>query len=96
MANRTVDTDTPEFRERQAREVHANYAAFKKLLPGVLEEHRGKYAVMRDKKIVGFFRTMDEAGPFARAKFADGHYSVQIVTDEPIDFGIFSRAPVKR
>ena len=96
MAKRKVNIDTPEFRKRQAREVHANYAAFKKLLPDVLEEHRGKYAVMRDKKIVGFFRTVDEAGPFARAKFPDWHYSIQLVTDQPIDFGIFSRAPVKR
>ena len=86
MAKRTVDTDTPEFRERQAREVHANYAAFQKLLPGVLEEHRGKYAVMRDQEVVIFAKSTREAHLFARARFPDGHYSLQPVTDKPVDF----------
>lgn len=96
MASKKVNRKTPEFRKRQEQEVNDNYAVFQKLLPKVLKEHRGEYAVMRGGKIVGFFRSMDEAGPFARAKFADRHYSVQRVTDQPIDFGIFSSAPVKR
>ena len=35
--------------------------AFDRLLPELLEEHRGEYAVFRDGKPVGFYSTRDVA-----------------------------------
>ena len=82
--------------ELKGRVISENFDAFQKELPKLLKKHREWYAVLRDKKVVGVFRTMDEAGPFGRENFPDGMYSIQAVTDQPIDFGIFSSAPLKR
>ncbi len=79
-------------RERQNREVERNFEAFQKLLPGLLDEHFGEIAVMRDGKLFALYPTMEEAGPAARKEFPDGFFSYQEVDDEPADFGGMSYA----
>lgn len=81
-------------KERQEKEVKRNYAIFRAQLPALLDKHRDQIALMRDGKIVAYYPSMDEAAPAAREQFPDGIYSFQTVTDEPMDFGWFSHAPL--
>jgi len=74
----------------QKRQVDQNYDAFVRKLGGILEAHRDQLALMRDGKIVGYFGSPREALQVASERFPDGIFSIQEVTDEPIDLGFWS------
>ena len=73
-------------------EVDRNYEAFIKELPNILRDHRGKYALMKDGKILNYFSTAADARMAAEAFISDGLFSIQQVTDTPIDLGYFNYA----
>lgn len=75
---------------RQKFEVDRNYDVFMRLLASILTEHRDQYALMRDGEIVGFFDKPGEANRAGMELFDDGIFSIQEVTDEPIDLGFWS------
>ena len=75
---------------RQKLEVDQNYDAFVRMLGTILGEHRDQLALMRDGEVVAFYRTPREALEAAVEKFPDGIFSIQEVTDEPIDLGFWS------
>lgn len=75
---------------RQKLEVDQNYDAFVRLLGTILRDHRDQLALMRDGQVVGFYDTPREALEVAAQKFPDGIFSIQEVTDEPIDLGFWS------
>jgi hypothetical protein len=77
-------------RARQKLQVDQNYDAFVRMLGTILGEHRDQLALMRDGKVVDFYRTPREALEAAVDKFPDGIFSIQEVTDEPIDLGFWS------
>jgi hypothetical protein len=74
----------------QKRQVDQNYDAFVRKLGSILETHRDQLALMRDGKIVGYFNTPRDALYAATERFPDGLFSIQEVTDEPIDLGFWS------
>jgi len=76
--------------ERQRQEVDLNYDAFVRMLGSILPEHQDQLALMRDGQIVGYFQSPREALMAAHERFPDGIFSVQEVTDEPIDLGFWS------
>jgi hypothetical protein len=78
------------YQERQKLEVDRNYDAFVRMLGSLLLKHRDQLALMRDGEVVGFYRTPREALEAATEKFTDGIFSIQEVTDEPIDLGFWS------
>jgi hypothetical protein len=55
-----------------------------------LAKHRGQFALMRHGEIIGFFDRPGAANVAAHEKYPDGLYSIQEVTDEPIDLGFWS------
>jgi hypothetical protein len=75
---------------RQRLEVDRNYDAFTRMLGGIIKMHRDQLALMRDEEIVGFYDTPHEALEAATRLFSDGIFSIQEVTDEPIDLGFWS------
>lgn len=77
-------------RTLQKREVEGNYDAFVRSLGRILEKHRGQFALMRNGEIIGYFDRPGAANVAAHKKFPDGLYSIQEVTDEPIDLGFWS------
>jgi hypothetical protein len=77
-----------DFRE----EVEKNYTMFKSMLPQIIGLHRNKFALMKDGKIVGFYSTLEDAYVTANKFYANEPFSVQKVTDMPIDLGVFSHA----
>lgn len=78
--------------ERQNREVDRNYDAFMRMLSAILDDHRDEYALMRDGEIVGFYTKPGEAHRAGYELFPDQIFSIQEVTDEPLDLGFWSHA----
>jgi hypothetical protein len=82
--------EAPMDAARQKLEVDRNYDAFTRMLGSLLPDHRDELALMRDGRIVGFFETPRQALHAATDQFPDGIFSIQEVTDEPIDLGFWS------
>lgn len=76
--------------ERQQLEVDRNYDAFMRMLPAILPEHRDQLALMREEKIVDYFEKPADAYRTGVTLFPDRIFSIQEVTDEPIDLGFWS------
>lgn len=74
----------------QKEQVDRNYDAFVRLLGSIIGDHRDQLALMRDGAVVGYFDTPREALVAASDLFPDGIFSIQEVTDEPIDLGFWS------
>lgn len=81
-------------RARQSEEVDRNYDVFVRRLADLLVDHRDQYALMRDGEIVGFFTKPGDAYRVGLDRFEDSIFSVQEVTDEPIDLGFWSHVAV--
>ncbi len=77
-------------RELQRREVDANYDYFTRSLTTLLPDHLGQYALLKSRRIVEFFDTPAEAYRHAISQFGASGFSIQEVTEEPIDLGFFS------
>jgi hypothetical protein len=75
-----------------AAEIQRNYAAFLDMLDELLPHSFGRYALLHDQKLEGVFDSPGEAARTGFAKFGSMPYSIQIVTDEPVDLGFMSNA----
>jgi hypothetical protein len=73
-------------------EVDRNYEVFCQILPTIIEQHRGQYALMKNKEIVTYFTTPIDARAAAEKLFPDGIFSIQQVTDIAINLGYLSYA----
>ena len=73
------------------KEVDQNFEVFRKELPN-LASHHGKYALMRHGKIINFYDTLQDAYSTGAAIYDDKIFSVQLVTNQPIDLGFLSHA----
>lgn len=82
--------------DARQRQIESNYAAFQAKLSSLLEEHRGEFALMRNGEVVEFFDTARDTYAAGKKMFEDGLFSVQEVTDVPIDLGFFSHALPER
>jgi len=83
--------------ETQLEQVQANYKAFEKILPTLLPQHAGKFALMRNAVIVEFFDTVRDAYVAGQNLFKeDGLFSVQEIVEAPVDLGFFSHAVSQR
>ena len=74
----------------QRAQIDQNYDAFQRSLASVLPDHRDEYALMRDREIVGYFKSVGDAYRTGLSRYDDRLFSIQEVTDEPIDLGLFS------
>jgi hypothetical protein len=75
---------------RQQEEIDRNYDAFMRVLGSILPTQRDRLALMKDGEIVGYFDKPGEAYRAGLTRFPDGIFSIQEVTDEPIDLGFWS------
>ena len=73
-------------------EVDRNYEAFTAVLPDLMKQHPGQFAVLRHKEVISTFESIEAAIHFAVAKYPDGLFSVQQITDTPAAQGFFSYA----
>ena len=73
-------------------EIDANYDYFQRQLARLLPVHEGQYALLKSGKIEGLFDRPGDAYRDGLSRFADGLFSIQEVTDEPLQLGFFSLA----
>lgn len=73
-------------------EIERNYGAFIDMLDELLPADAGRYALLRDQALAGVFDSPGEAERQGFAKFGPAPYSIQLVTDEPVDLGFMSNA----
>jgi hypothetical protein len=86
-------TDQSESNESQ---VKRNYNAFSQNLPELLSTHRGKFALMHDGGIAEFYDTAGDAYKVGVATYGLGGFSIQEVTDRPVDLGFFNHGSQPR
>jgi hypothetical protein len=77
-------------------EVDRNLFAFLPKIPSLLESHSGEYAVLRHQEVVSLHKRLRDALDEAYEKFADGMFSIQQVTDKPVELGFMSYADNQR
>ena len=81
---------TPEERRAaQEREVDANYRAFKAVEDGLSHELDGKYALLREREIIGFYDDAVAACEAGLRLYRDRHFSMQEVRGKLVEFGWF-------
>ena len=71
-------------------EVDKNYTFFKKELPNLITQHRGEFVLIKEQTIEGYFKTFEEAFFAGKKKFEDSQFSIQEVTEDPVDLGSMS------
>lgn len=76
----------------QRAQIDANYDYLQRRLALLLPEHEGRYALLKDCTVVGFFDRAGDAYREALNRFPDKLFSIQEVTAEPLDLGFFSHA----
>lgn len=74
----------------RTEEVDRNLKFFEKKVDGLMKDHAGQFALLRHESIVGFFGTCLDAYRSGVRSFADGLFSIQEVTIEPLVVGFFS------
>ncbi len=79
-------------RDGQFAEIDRNYDAFRRGLATYLRDHSGEYALMKDGKVIDFFKKVEAAAERAAERFGGTPYSIQQVVEDPIDLGFFSHA----
>ena len=73
-------------------EVDRNYEEFLRLLPQLIVTQRGKYALIKDGKVIGFFSSAEDARVAASSFISDRLFSIQQVTDTSINLGFYNYA----
>ena len=82
-----MNDDRQKLRERQQREVDANYEAFQGLLPKLLGHHAGKFALMKGGEIIDYFDSDRDAWTAGQLLYKGDVFSVQEVDARPVDLG---------
>ena len=77
---------------QNAREIalRENFDFFQGIIPSLMSQHAGEYALLRSKALIDVFQKPMDALEAGYKKFADGLFSVQKVTDRPFDLGFMS------
>ena len=61
--------------DAQRIEVERNYEIFKALEPELIQEKKGQYALMREGKVIAFYKESIEAHSAGWGLFPDGRFS---------------------
>jgi hypothetical protein len=73
-------------------EVNRNFEFFQRELSQLLEKHAGKFALIRNCTITGFYDTALDANTAGDQLYEDGLFSIQKVGREVGDLGFYSHA----
>ncbi len=77
-------------------EIEQNFQAFLGVVGPLLAEHTGEFALLRHRKVVDLFPRAIDAMSEGHHRFGDGLFSVQRITDRPLDLGFLSYAADER
>lgn len=73
-------------------EIDQNYDFFQRNLADLLIDHRGEFALLRNKRIVALYPGPGDAYRAGLARFPDEIFSIQEVEDRPAEMGLNSLA----
>lgn len=73
-------------------EIQFNYDAFQRALATFLPNELNRYALLRRGEVFAFFDRPGAADVAGSQSFPDGLYSIQQVTDEPVELGVYANA----
>ncbi|MCY4262553.1 MAG: hypothetical protein OXC97_04465 [Candidatus Dadabacteria bacterium] len=76
-------------RNKKLAEIRENFEAFETFLPSIKQKYIGEFAVLREKQIVDYFDSMEDAVKYADTKYENGVYSIQQVDNRIVDLGYF-------
>jgi hypothetical protein len=74
----------------QRAEIERNYDFLMRNLAQFLPEQEGRYAALRNQQVLGFFDDPYDAHLAGKAAAENGFFSIQEVTDEPIELGVYA------
>lgn len=77
-------------------QIERNFAAFESLLGSLLPQKAGQYALLSDSELKGVFPSAVDALTEGNERFGDGNFSVQRITNRPVDLGFLSYASGER
>jgi hypothetical protein len=78
------------------QEIQRNLFAFLPRLRELLPSKEGQFALLRHQKIDSVHEKLSDALRKGYADFADGLFSIQKVTDRPVELGMFGHANAPR
>ena len=73
-------------------EIDQNFDFFQRNISRFIDEYRGKFALLRSGDVVRFHDSIVAAESAGAQEFSDGIFSIQEVTDKPVDLGFFTHA----
>ncbi len=73
-------------------EVDRNYDFFQRRLSEFLAEHSGHYVLLKSERVVDFFSGAGDAYRAGLSLYPDRLFSIQKVTDEPVELGLMAVA----
>lgn len=73
-------------------EIDKNFDYFLRNVGTFIASHRGKFALLHNAELVGFHDSIVDAERIGESKFPGGFFSIQEVTDQPVDLGFFTHA----
>jgi hypothetical protein len=76
----------------KSEEIDRNLERFLAILPALLPDHAGEYALLRHGEVVSFFPSALDAQIAGNLGFDDGLFSIQPVDDSAGHLGYFSYA----
>lgn len=59
-----------------------DFEYFESILPNIINEHRGQFAIIKNKTIEGYYNSLEDALKNAYEKFPDDEFLIQEITDE--------------
>lgn len=73
-------------------EIDQNLDFFQKKLPELLSDHKNRYALLHKMSVSGIYDTMRDALTAGNKLYPDRIYSVQKISDQPINLGFLTHA----
>jgi hypothetical protein len=77
---------------QQSNEVDKNYDAFLAILPKIIHDHQGRFALLHDGELLDYFDSSIDAYLEGMKRIGVGKFSVQQVTTESDNLGFYSYA----
>lgn len=78
--------------EKLDAEIQRNLFAFLPRLSDLLPDNEGRFALLRHQQIQSLHDKLSDALSRGYAEFSDGLFSIQKVTDRPVELGMFGDA----
>lgn len=78
--------------EALQREIAQNFDYLQRTLSEHLRAHAGQFALLKAQRVHGYFGTPADADREGWNRFSDKLYSIQQITPEPVELGMYANA----